>query len=59
MYQEYGIKPHFILDGENLIKVTYERDMEIIKQMLKQQEEKDDIDCDNRWERGYSKGDKE
>lgn len=40
MYQEYGIKPHFIVDGENLFKVTYERDMEIIKQLLKQQEEK-------------------
>jgi 2-C-methyl-D-erythritol 4-phosphate cytidylyltransferase len=33
MYREYGIKPHFILEGENLIKVTYKRDMEIIKQM--------------------------
>ena len=40
MYQEYGITPHFIVDGENLFKVTYERDMEIIKQLLKQQEEK-------------------
>lgn len=34
MYKEYGIKPHFILEGENLIKVTYKRDMEIVKQML-------------------------
>lgn len=34
MYKEYGIKPHFILEGENLIKVTYKRDMEVIKQML-------------------------
>lgn len=34
MYKEYGIKPRFILEGENLIKVTYKRDMEIIKQML-------------------------
>lgn len=58
MYQEYGIKPHFILDGENLIKVTYERDMEVIKQMLKQQEERDGDYCDNRRKWGYSKGDK-
>ena len=34
MYQEYGIKPHFIIEGENLIKVTYERDIEIIKNLL-------------------------
>jgi 2-C-methyl-D-erythritol 4-phosphate cytidylyltransferase len=34
MYREYGIKPRFILEGENLIKVTYKRDMEIVKQML-------------------------
>lgn len=34
MYREYGIKPHFILEGENLIKVTYKRDLEIIKYML-------------------------
>lgn len=38
MFKEYGIKPHFILDGENLLKVTYERDMEIIKQMLEKGE---------------------
>ncbi len=34
MYMEYGIKPHFILEGENLLKVTYKRDMEVVKQML-------------------------
>lgn len=36
MYAEYGIKPHFILEGENLIKVTYKRDMEVIKQLLEE-----------------------
>lgn len=39
MYKEYGIKPHFILEGENLIKVTYKRDMEIIKQMLGEEDQ--------------------
>lgn len=39
MYNEYGIKPHFIEDGENLIKVTYRRDMEIIKQLMAKEEE--------------------
>lgn len=34
MYKEYGIKPHFILEGENLLKVTYKRDLEVVKQML-------------------------
>lgn len=38
MFQEYGIKPHFILDGENLLKVTYQRDLEIVKELLRQQE---------------------
>lgn len=38
MFQEYGIKPAFILEGENLLKVTYERDMEIVSNLLKQQE---------------------
>lgn len=38
MYKEYGIKPHFILEGENLLKVTYRRDLEIIKQMLENEE---------------------
>lgn len=59
MYQEYGIKPHFIVDGENLFKVTYERDMEIVKQLLKHQEEKDGVDCDYRRKWRYSKGNKE
>ena len=38
MYKEYGIKPHFILEGENLLKVTYKRDMEVIKQMLENED---------------------
>lgn len=38
MYMEYGIKPHFILEGENLIKVTYKRDMEVIVQMLRRED---------------------
>lgn len=39
MYEEYGIKPHFFLEGENLIKVTYRRDLEIIRQLLLEQGE--------------------
>lgn len=39
MSEEYGISPHFILEGENLIKVTYQRDMAVVRQLLKQQEE--------------------
>ena len=38
MYLEYGIKPHFILEGENLLKVTYKRDLEVVKQILKNEE---------------------
>lgn len=34
MYKEYNIKPFFIIEGENLIKVTYQRDLEIIKQLI-------------------------
>lgn len=34
MFKEYGIKPHFILEGENLLKVTYRRDLEVVKQLL-------------------------
>jgi 2-C-methyl-D-erythritol 4-phosphate cytidylyltransferase len=39
MSEEYGISPHFIVEGENLIKVTYQRDMAVVRQLLKQQEE--------------------
>lgn len=38
MYLEYGIKPHFILEGENLLKVTYKKDLEVVKQILKNEE---------------------
>ena len=38
MFMQYGIKPHFILEGENLLKVTYKRDMEVVKQMLEKGE---------------------
>lgn len=38
MFKEYGIKPTFILEGENLLKVTYERDMEIVSNLLNRQE---------------------
>lgn len=34
MYEEYGIKPHFIEAGDNLIKVTYPRDIEIVKGII-------------------------
>lgn len=34
MYEEYGIKPYFIIEGENLIKVTYQRDMKVIEQLM-------------------------
>lgn len=37
MYMEYGIKPHFLVEGENLIKVTYQRDLEIIEKMLEKE----------------------
>lgn len=41
MHMEYGIKPYFILEGENLIKVTYRRDMEVVKQMLEDDDNKE------------------
>lgn len=34
MYREYGIKPEFIIEGENLIKVTYRRDLAVINALL-------------------------
>jgi len=39
MYREYGIRPQFILEGENLIKVTYGRDMAMVQQLLREQGE--------------------
>ena len=35
MFREYGIKPYFLLEGENLLKVTYKRDMGIIQNLLR------------------------
>jgi len=36
MYEEYGIKPHFIETGDNLIKVTYPRDIAVITELIKE-----------------------
>lgn len=36
MYEEYGIKPHFIETGDNLIKVTYPRDIAVIEEIIKE-----------------------
>ena len=45
MFEEYGIKPTLIETGENLLKVTYQRDIPIIEQLLNKMEE------DNKWKR--------
>ena len=37
MYEEYGISPFFIETGNNLLKVTYPGDIEIIEALLKKQ----------------------
>lgn len=34
IYREYGIRPEFIIEGENLIKVTYRRDLAVINALL-------------------------
>lgn len=39
MFEEYGIKPTLIETGENLLKVTYQRDIPIIEQLLNKMEE--------------------
>ena len=36
MWEFYGIKPHFIETTENLIKVTYRKDITIINELIKQ-----------------------
>lgn len=36
MFQEYGIKPTFIIEGENLLKVTYKRDLEIVSKLIEE-----------------------
>lgn len=37
MYEEYGIKPCFLEGAENLMKVTYPKDLPIIKYLAKEQ----------------------
>lgn len=37
MYEEYGIKPCFLAGGENLMKVTYPKDLPIIKYLAREQ----------------------
>ena len=39
MYETYGIKPKFIEGGQNLIKLTYKKDLPILEHLLKMQEE--------------------
>lgn len=39
MYEEYNIKPHFIETGDNLLKVTYPRDIAIVKELIKERPE--------------------
>ncbi len=39
MYEVYAIKPEMIKTGENLVKVTYQRDLPFIENLLHQQEE--------------------
>lgn len=39
MYESYGIKPEFFAGGQNLIKLTYKRDLPILENLYKMQEE--------------------
>ncbi len=39
MYEEYDIKPYLIETGDNLIKVTYPRDVEVIESLLRERPE--------------------
>ena len=39
MFKHYNIRPHFIETGENLIKVTYQRDIPIIETLYKKEKE--------------------
>ncbi len=36
MWEYYGIRPHFIETTENLVKVTYRKDISILKELIKQ-----------------------
>lgn len=35
MFEEYGVKPYFMLGGENLLKLTYQSDLPVLKELLK------------------------
>ena len=39
MYETYNIKPSFIIDGKNLVKLTYAKDLPILEHLYKLQEE--------------------
>lgn len=40
MFDYYGISPEFFMGGQNLIKLTYKKDIPILESLLKMQEEK-------------------
>lgn len=35
MFEEYGEKPHFLLGGENLVKLTYQSDLPVLEELMK------------------------
>ena len=35
MFEEFGIKPHFLIGEENLLKLTYQSDLPALEQLLK------------------------
>lgn len=39
MYEIYGIKPQFIMGGENLLKLTYKKDLPILETLWNMQQE--------------------
>lgn len=39
MFEEYGCKPHFLETGDNLIKVTYPRDVAVITALIEERPE--------------------
>ena len=41
MFEYFNIKPHFIETTENLIKVTYPRDLAIVERLLGEFQEED------------------
>ena len=40
MFEYHGIKPHFIFAGENLFKVTYPGDLEVVESIYKKMNER-------------------